>query len=78
MMNELVNEKNKSGRTLKLRELNLLEMMEVCSNMYLTRYLAVQILGTREDFSEMGESSLISEILCFAFPPFTKRLMQIH
>ncbi len=37
-MNELVSEKYMTGKTLKLRELNLLEMMEVCSNMYLTRY----------------------------------------
>ncbi|CAN5610010.1 hypothetical protein BH24ACI2_BH24ACI2_15670 [soil metagenome] len=77
-MNELVSEKYMTGKTLKLRELNLLEMMEVCSNMYLTRYLAVQILGTHEDFSEMGESSLISEILLLEFPPFVGRLMQIH
>lgn len=77
-MNELVSEKYMTGKTLKLRELNLLEMMEVCSNMYLTCYLAVQILGTREDFSEMGESPWISEILLLEFPLFVKRLMQIH
>lgn len=68
-----------TGSTHKLDELNLLEMMEICSNMYLTHTLAVQILGAScEDFSEMGESSLIPELLMLEFPPFAKRLMLIH
>ena len=65
-------------RTLKLSELNLLLIMEICSNMFLTHTLAVQILGTDEDFSEMGESSWIPEMLSLEFPPFVGRLMQIH
>ena len=78
MMNESVSEKYMTETKLKLSELNLLTIMEICSNIYLTHTSPAQIPGTCEELSVMNESDLISEILLFAFPPFVKRLMQIH
>lgn len=79
MMNELIGETFMTGRTVKSSEPNLLELMEICSNMYLTHLLAVEILGeSQEDFSGLGESPWISAILSLDAPAFLKRLMQIH
>lgn len=78
MMNESVGEKYMTGTKLKLSELNLLMLMEICSNIYLTHTFPVQLAGTYQELSVMDEPELISEILLFAFPPFVKRLMQIH
>lgn len=78
MMNESVGEKYMTGTKLEISELNLLILMEICSNIYLTHTFSAQIPGTCEELSVRDESDLISEILFFAFPPFVKRLMQIH
>lgn len=79
MMNNSESEKNITGKKLKLSELKLLEMMEICSKLYLSSALAVRIIaGFCEEISESDESSRTAEILLFAFPPFAKRLMQIH
>lgn len=78
MMNEL-SEKPMLEKTPLSSEPNLLEMMEICSNMYLTHLLAIEILGAdSDDFSELGESSLIISILTLDAPVFFKRLKQIH
>lgn len=58
--------------------LNLLEVMDICSNLYLTHLLAVEILGYRNvPFSELGESPWIVSILSFSEQIFF-RLRQIH
>ncbi len=78
MMNE-ISEKPMLEKTPLSRSANLLEMMEICSNMYLTHLLAIEILGTNtDDFSELGESTLIISILTLDAPFFFKRLKQIH
>lgn len=78
MMNEIV-ENSALKKTRAVHGANLLEMMEICSNMYLTHLLAVEILGAdSDDFSELGESSLIIAILSIDAPVFFKRLNQIH
>ncbi len=60
-------------------EPNLLEVMEICSNIYLTHLLAVEILGeSREHFSELGENPWIIPILSLDEQIFFRRLMQIH
>lgn len=59
-------------------ELTLTDVMEICSNMYLTHRLALEILGECEEFSELCEQSWIPEILSGKFPPFARRLAQIH
>lgn len=59
-------------------ELTLTDVMEICSNMYLTHRLALEILGECEEFSELCERSWIPEILSCKFPPFARRLTQIH
>lgn len=78
MMNESVGEKYMTGTKLEISELNLLILMEICSNIYLTHTFSAQIPGTCEELSVRDESEWISEILLFTFPPFVKRLMQIH
>ncbi len=78
MMNE-ISEKPMLEKTPLSGSANLLEMMEICSNMYLTHLLAIEILGTNTDnFSELGESTLIISILTLDAPFFFKRLKQIH
>ncbi len=59
--------------------LNLLEVMDICSNLYLTHLLAVEILGYRNaPFSELGsEGAWIVSILSFSEQIFF-RLRQIH
>jgi len=58
--------------------LNLLEVMNICSNLYLTHLLAEEILGYQsEHFSELGESPWIVSILSFEKQIFF-RLRQIH
>ncbi len=78
MMTESVGGKYMTGTKLKLSELNLLLLMEICSNIYLTHTFPVQLPGTYQELSGMDELEWISEILLFAFPPFVKRLRQIH
>ena len=79
MMNETA-ENTALPKTPQSSESNLMEMMEICSNMYLTHLLAVEILGeeNRHDFSELGESPLIIAILSLDAPFFFKQLKQIH
>lgn len=78
MMNEQ-SEKPALEKTVPSCGANLLEIMEICSNMYLTHLLAVEILGeSGGDYSELGESSLIIAILSLDAPVFFKRLGQIH
>ena len=61
-----------------LDELNLLEVMDICSDLYLTHLLAVEILGYRsEHFSELGENPWIVSILEFEEKFFFK-LGKIH
>lgn len=59
-------------------ELDLLEVMRVFSDLFLTHLLAEEILGESRHFAELGESSWITVIL----PPegniLGKRLRQIH
>ncbi len=60
-------------------EMNLIEVMDICSNLYLTHLLAVEILGENsEHFSELGESPWIIPILSFDEPILIQRLRQIH
>lgn len=59
--------------------LNLLEVMEICSELFLTHLLAIEILNeSREHFSELGESPLIILILSFGEQILSNRLRQIH
>jgi hypothetical protein len=61
-----------------INDLNLLEVMDICSNLYLTHLLAVEILGYRsEHFSEIGENPWIVSILAFEEKFFFK-LKTIH
>lgn len=61
-----------------MEEMNLLEVMDICANLYLTHHLAVEILGYRnEPFSELGESPWIVPILSVAEQIYSK-LHQIH
>jgi hypothetical protein len=79
VVNDSESEKNIIGKKLELGEPNLLEMMEICSELYLSSALAVRIIaGFCEEISEQDEPSRTAEILLFAFPPVAKRLMQIH
>ena len=59
-------------------ELDLLEVMRVFSDLYLTHLLAEEILGESRHFAELGESSWITAILPLESNIFRKRLMQIH
>lgn len=78
MMNEQ-SEKPALEQTRQTYGASLLEVMEICANMYLTHLLAVEILGeSSDDFLELGESSLIISILSLDAPTFFKRLRQIH
>ena len=68
-----------SEKTSPESEINLIEVMDICSNLYLTHSLAVEILGeNRDHFSELGESPWIIPILSFDEPILIKRLRQIH
>jgi len=61
-----------------INDLNLLEVMDICSNLYLTHLLAVEILGYRsEPFVELGENPWIVSILAFEEKFFFK-LKTIH
>jgi hypothetical protein len=62
-----------------INDLNLLEVMDICSNLYLTHLLAVEILGyqSEEGFTELGESPWVSSILFFIEHIFFK-LKRIH
>jgi len=78
MMNEQ-SEKPALEQTRQSCSASLLEVMEICANMYLTHLLAVEILDeSDDDFSELGESSLIIAILSLDAPMFFNRLRQIH
>ena len=69
---------SENAPTPPLDELNLLEVMDICSNLYLTHLLAVEILGYRsEHFSELGENPWIVSILAFEEKFFFK-LGRIH
>ena len=59
-------------------DLNLLEVMDICSNLYLTHLLAVDILGYRsEHFSSSGENPWI--VSCSKFEEkFFFKLKTIH
>ena len=59
-------------------ELNLLDVMEICSNMCLSQLLAAQILQEDEDLSEICGAELAGEIALLKITPFGKRLAQIH
>ena len=60
-------------------EIDLIEVMNICSNLYLNHSLAVEILGeNRNHFSELGESPWIIPIFSFDEPVLIKRLSQIH
>lgn len=60
-------------------ELNLIEVMNICSNLYLTHLLAEELLGEKsEHFAEFGESPWIIPILTFDDPVLIQRLRQIH
>jgi len=58
--------------------LNLLDVMEICSNMCLSQLLAAQILEEGEDLSEICDAKLAGEIALLRVSPFGKRLAQIH
>lgn len=61
-----------------INDLNLLEVMDICSNLYLTHLLAVEILGYRsEHFSNLGENPWKISILAFEEHFFFK-LKRIH
>lgn len=61
-----------------INDLNLLEVMDICSNLYLTHLLAVEILSYRsEPFVELGENPWIVSILAFEEKFFFK-LKTIH
>lgn len=59
-------------------KIDLLEVMHVFSDIYLTHLLAEEILGESRHFAELGESSWITAILPHEGNIFLKRLMQIH
>ncbi len=59
-------------------EWNLLDVMEICSNMCLSQLLAAQILEEGEDLSEICGAKLAGEIALLKISPFGKRLAQIH
>lgn len=57
--------------------LNLLDVMEICSNMCLSQMLAAQILDGA-DLSEVCDPQLAAEIALLKISPFGKRLARIH
>lgn len=58
--------------------LNLLDVMEICSNMCLSQMLAERILEEGADLSEVCDAKLAGEISLLKVSPFGKRLAQIH
>lgn len=63
---------------LPMDEMNLLKVMDICSNLYLTHQLAVEILGYQsEHFLELDENPWIVSILSFEKQIFFK-IRQIH
>lgn len=66
-------------KTSPVGEMSLIELMDICSNLYLTHLLAVDILGEPlEHFADLGESPWIIPLMSFDDPVIIQRLRQIH
>lgn len=74
----MISNRNTTETRFNQCELDLLEVMHVFSDLYLTHLLAEEILGESRHFAELGESPCITAILSLEHRSFFKRLMQIH
>jgi len=74
----MISNRNTTETRFNQCELDLLEVMHVFSDLYLTHLLAEEILGESRHFAEVGESPWITAILSLEHRSFFKRLMQIH
>ena len=74
----MISNRNTTETRFNQCELDLLEVMHICSDLYLTHLLAEEILGESRHFAELGESSWVTAILSLEHRAFFKRLMHIH